>query len=242
MNGRSRRSEFWWTMLVVGIASIILSLIPYIGYILSLLLGLCTVPLMMRRLHDTGKDHTLVWIFYGVYAVALLLSLIGGIILRNASSFSAIDTADTFFTIAGVLLMISGIIGIVLIVFWVQDSQPFPNKYGPSPKYPGGQPNAGYQQPYNGQQQYQQPQYGQQQYQQPQYGQQQYQQPQQPQYPPQQQQYQQPQQPQYPPQQPQYPPQQQQQYQQPQQPQYPPQQPKQPQQPQYPPQQPQQPQ
>lgn len=46
INGRSRRSEFWWTMLVVAISF----MIPCISSIVILL----TIPLTIRRLHDTG--------------------------------------------------------------------------------------------------------------------------------------------------------------------------------------------
>ena len=50
MKGRSRRSEFWWTQLLVIILTIFLT--PIVGCILSLL----TIPLKVRRLHDIGKS------------------------------------------------------------------------------------------------------------------------------------------------------------------------------------------
>ena len=50
MKGRSRRSEFWWTQLLVIILTIFLT--PIVGGILSLL----TIPLKVRRLHDIGKS------------------------------------------------------------------------------------------------------------------------------------------------------------------------------------------
>lgn len=50
MKGRSRRSEFWWTQLLVIISGILLT--PIIGNILSLL----TIPLKVRRLHDVGRS------------------------------------------------------------------------------------------------------------------------------------------------------------------------------------------
>ncbi len=177
-NGRSRRSEFWWTMLVVGIASVILSLIPVAGPILSLLLGIATIPLSIRRLHDTGKGAGLIWVFYGIYALAVLLFVISALIIKSASSWSAIDSASTIATVATVLMVIAFVFAIVLLVFWCQDSQPFPNQYGISPKYPDGQFNSGYQQPNYQQPNYQQPR--QPYYQQPQ--QPNYQQPQQPNY------------------------------------------------------------
>lgn len=55
-NGRARRSEFWWCILAVCIANIILSFIPIIGSICQLLLSLALIPLTFRRLHDTGRS------------------------------------------------------------------------------------------------------------------------------------------------------------------------------------------
>ena len=51
INGRARRSEFWWTMLVVAISF----MIPCISSIVILL----TIPLTIRRLHDTGRSGLL---------------------------------------------------------------------------------------------------------------------------------------------------------------------------------------
>lgn len=48
--GRSRRSEYWWTMAIVYLVSIVLT--PLAGFVLSLL----TIPLTFRRLHDTGRS------------------------------------------------------------------------------------------------------------------------------------------------------------------------------------------
>lgn len=174
MNGRSRRSEFWWTILVATLASFVLNFIPIVGPLLSLAVGIATIPLMVRRMHDTGKGPGLVYVFFGIYALAVLLTVIAAIIVKSASSFSSLDTALTLGGIAVFLMVVAGIIGIVLIVFFCQDSQPFPNQWGISPKYPDGQLNSGYQQPPYGQQpqqpNYQQPPYGQQpNYQQPQY-------------------------------------------------------------------------
>ena len=46
ISGRSRRSEFWWTMGVVYLVNVFLT--PFIGTILSLL----AIPLKIRRLGD----------------------------------------------------------------------------------------------------------------------------------------------------------------------------------------------
>lgn len=49
-NGRSRRSEFWWTALVV----IIICAITHDT--ISWLLNLLMIPITFRRLHDTGRS------------------------------------------------------------------------------------------------------------------------------------------------------------------------------------------
>lgn len=49
-NGRSRRSEFWWTALVV----IIICAITHDT--ISWLLNLLMIPITFRRLHNTGRS------------------------------------------------------------------------------------------------------------------------------------------------------------------------------------------
>ena len=82
--GRSRRSEFWWAMLAVGVcgavAGIIVGLIPGIGIwlksIVNIAVVLVTVPLMMRRLHDAGKNDGLVKAYVILYLVVILLGIV----------------------------------------------------------------------------------------------------------------------------------------------------------------------
>lgn len=210
MDGRSRRSEFWWTMLALFIVNVILAFIPVAGPILSIVLWLAAAPLMIRRLHDTGRGPVLVYVLMGLWIIYEIVALIVYFQARGARSLADLESAYNSAVGLAVLSIPVGlallVIGIILIVFWAQDSQPFTNQFGPSPKYPDG--GQGPQQPFGAQPMYgQQPQYGPQQY-----GQQPYQQPQQPQYQQPQQPYgqqpygpQQPQQTQYRPQQPQGP-------------------------------------
>ena len=162
-------------------------IIPY-GWILSLILWVCTIPLQCRRLHDIGKGNTLVYIYSGVYVLTMILSKYQSHLADKALrslDFSAASTHDTLVAPMIILGLAMLVLGIILLIWFVKDSQPFTNQFGPSPKYPDG--GQGPQQPFGAQPMYgQQPQYGTQQY-----GQQPYQQPQQPQY-------QQPQQPQQP--------------------------------------------
>lgn len=73
-NGRSRRSEYWWATLFVGIVSILLGQIhgslPYLWSLATLVPGLA---LSVRRLHDVDKSWA--WILWG------FLPIVGPIIL-----------------------------------------------------------------------------------------------------------------------------------------------------------------
>ena len=55
-NGRGARAEFWWFMLVLFVASIILNaVLPLLGWIFSLATLVPSLSAGARRLHDTGK-------------------------------------------------------------------------------------------------------------------------------------------------------------------------------------------
>lgn len=53
--GRARRSEYWWTMLVVCLAEFILNFCGILS-VLNIFLSLAVIPLTFRRLHDTGRS------------------------------------------------------------------------------------------------------------------------------------------------------------------------------------------
>ncbi len=147
MNGRSRRSEFWWTMLATMIPFFIIWVInrgmtSVIGAVLFSLLGacvwLCTVPLQCRRMHDTGRGHILVFALAGVYILQLLFMILF-IAQVNSNPFAALSSP--FRTLIGLCALVYFVLTIICIVFWAQDSQPGTNQWGPSPKYPNGMPN-----------------------------------------------------------------------------------------------------
>ena len=120
MDGRSRRSEFWWTMLAVGICSVIASVIPYVGYIIQLGLWVVAIPLMARRLHDTGRGHGLAFAYVGLYALYLILAFIIYLKAKSVSSSDSLDdlldaynSSNSLATIAAIAIIVAGIIGIV---------------------------------------------------------------------------------------------------------------------------------
>lgn len=130
--GRSRRSEYWWTMLLVLVASIVLT--PLGGT----LLYIATIPLKFRRLHDTGRSG---W-WYGANIIAkitFIASFIVDLYMTITSSRLFGWDEETYTTIsffiywAGIIIFTA--YEILLIIFFCTDSQPSPNKYGESPKY-----------------------------------------------------------------------------------------------------------
>lgn len=126
-SGRSRRSEYWWTIAIVFVANIALK--PLAGFVV----GLLTIPLTFRRLHDTGRSG---W-WYGGY-----LLLVGLFIPFFISDIISIITAfDLWHVLLSILkkdalwFIALGVYKIILLIFLCTDSQKDENKYGESPKY-----------------------------------------------------------------------------------------------------------
>lgn len=117
-SGRARRSEYWWWvlfMVIVGICGII----PILGWILIVATILPSYAVMARRLHDVG--HTGWWIL-----APLAVSVVNAVLMLKGMSNG---------TLAGVLSLVSLVIGVAMLIWLVKDSQKEDNEYGPSPKY-----------------------------------------------------------------------------------------------------------
>jgi uncharacterized membrane protein YhaH (DUF805 family) len=125
--GRARRSEFWWTMLLVTAAS----------FFLTPLVNILTIPLRFRRLHDTGRSGW--WWATGFFLqCAFMVSLFIDLLLTLAVSGDSglVETQVTAMLVKNViLLVIAATYQLILIVFYCFDSNVGENKYGPSPKY-----------------------------------------------------------------------------------------------------------
>lgn len=128
-NGRSRRSEFWWTVLVVVIIDALTQ------WTITGILNLLMIPITFRRLHDTG--HSGWW--YGAGIIAQVVVVFMAAVDFGLSAFMDVFSSSMFSTMIGKYVLIGiGILAyhIVVLVFLCQDSQPFTNQYGESPKYP----------------------------------------------------------------------------------------------------------
>jgi uncharacterized membrane protein YhaH (DUF805 family) len=119
-SGRARRTEFWMFVLVNFLVSIVLSII-------DTLIGTATV------VGGSGMVSFSPGLLGGIYSLAVLIPSL---------AVGCRRLHDTDRTGWWQLIAIIPIIGaIVLIVFWAQDGQRMPNKYGVNPKMVGAGAN-----------------------------------------------------------------------------------------------------
>ena len=96
MDGRSRRSEFWWIVLALVIVNFVLAFIPVIGPIASFVLWIATIPLMIRRCHDTGNDgKKLVFTAVGLSVASSVLIMIQTSLAEKAMRNFDMSAAST---------------------------------------------------------------------------------------------------------------------------------------------------
>jgi uncharacterized membrane protein YhaH (DUF805 family) len=123
--GRARRSEFWWYILVVIVIQIILSIIQrFVGTqiltaLLSLALLLPNLGISVRRLHDLEKSGW--WILLPLAPMVLAILCM--------------------FMFQWTLSMIFGLVTLacsILLIYWyAMPGTAGTNKYGPDPKAAG---------------------------------------------------------------------------------------------------------
>lgn len=148
--GRARRSEFWNWVLAYLMVSVVLSFLATfltLGFygsidapmnplkspsnitstILGLALFLPNLGVTFRRLHDTGRS--------GWWAVApfLLYVPLAWVVIVMGSGEN--NMLLGILAVLGLVALVAIAYSIIMIVWLVQDSEPKPNKYGPSPKY-----------------------------------------------------------------------------------------------------------
>lgn len=144
IQGRSRRSEFWWTALGAFIASFAFGLIPFIGAIGQFLVALAMIPISFRRLHDTGHSgwwYGALMIASTIYSGILTYSMVGSVI--GMSDSGDVNPKELLTGMAEafanplllVAMLCSFVLGIACLIFFCTDSKVEPNKYGESPKY-----------------------------------------------------------------------------------------------------------
>lgn len=151
VKGRVRRQEFWYFILasvVLTLGAGIIDVILRIGLLrplLGLALLLPTTGLGVRRLQDIGRKGTLVWVSAGLYAVLMVLSLVGIFFLASAVygpygynpygvPYGVAAAAVMYSGLVSLVAVASFVVAVVLIYFWAQPGTIGPNAYGPDPK------------------------------------------------------------------------------------------------------------
>ena len=66
-NGRSRRSEYWWWVLAIGIVTVVLQFIPYVGSFAYIAQYFLLYAITMRRLHDCSAPEWVGGVYLGTY-------------------------------------------------------------------------------------------------------------------------------------------------------------------------------
>jgi len=124
LNGRARRAEFWWYMLVAVIGAIVayilgwfIGLSIYASYAYWLALFLPTLSVTVRRMQDTGRPAVYV---YAYYALAIGLRVVMAIL-------------PVLFLLS-LLSLVSLVALVVMIYLLAQPGTVGPNTYGPDPK------------------------------------------------------------------------------------------------------------
>ena len=148
--GRSRRSEYWWGMLlsymVLGVFSVTFPLgpanLPFFSlYVLAgVLFWKCILlPMGVRRLHDTGRSGW--WAVADFVLMLVYLFLLGWEEVKLWQVSDGVDELASLRMMEGVLFkylwlhLLCCFTQLVLIVLMCFDSQKGENKYGKSPKY-----------------------------------------------------------------------------------------------------------
>lgn len=148
--GRARRSEYWNWVLAYLIVSMVLGVLAtfltfgfyesieepmnplkspsnIISTILGLAVFLPNLGVTFRRLHDTGRSG-----WWAVAPMFLYVPLLGGM---AAMATGGSGMFMGMLAVLGLVALVAIAYCIIMIVWLAQDSDPNPNKYGPSPKY-----------------------------------------------------------------------------------------------------------
>ena len=147
--GRSRRSEFWWWILIVLVANWTLT-----SFVSELLIGSVIANMEMffgvaataRRLQDADKSAWWVYISYALGIISNIYSATSPAIknLMEDATNGSFDP-DTVIKVwghnAGELLFLSGvsilfaIFALIVFIMCLKDSDPQTTEHGDSPKY-----------------------------------------------------------------------------------------------------------
>lgn len=132
-DGRVGRSQFWYYVLVNVIVGILVGIVAGITglgllrTVYNLGLFLPTLGITARRLHDTGKPTS--WVY--ILAIPFVLEIVLGILAISSVYF--IGLALLFAGLATLISLLVLVAAIVIIYFCAQPGDAGPNEYGVPP-------------------------------------------------------------------------------------------------------------
>jgi len=143
--GRSRRSEFWYMMLMVMIINFVLSVFVSFDQLVSAIVSIAVMFLGLsvtaRRLQDTGKSAMFVYVSYAFGIVANLYTALSDYTTVVMQAIREDDVVSYYMEHMDIMATMSSLSGLwtisslIVIVFCMLDGTPGTNKYGESPKY-----------------------------------------------------------------------------------------------------------
>ena len=137
MSGRTRRSKFWCTCILIGIVSYFVGEIAEsVAGIFDLLSLVVIVPLIARRAQDAGLSDS---IKYGLIASEIVITLLL-FVIANSNLDSLDNGIEVFLSVVGLLVLTVWLV--CFIGFMSADSQPGTNKWGANPKEQGNNTEA----------------------------------------------------------------------------------------------------
>ena len=127
-NGRAQRPEYWWFMLFLFLANLILGMVSdTVSLIFSFATLVPSLSAGARRLHDTNRS--------GWWFLAPIVPYFIGFMAIGAGAASGSDGGLAAAGILGMVAMLAAVVlGLVLIVFYFLEGTKGPNKYGADPK------------------------------------------------------------------------------------------------------------
>jgi len=130
--GRVSRRDFWTYIAVYIALAVIVAIVQgLIGFTLLALvqlgLFLPTAGITARRLQDTGKNGSLVWLLMIPVLISTALSFVATMLFGGAALLLV------FLPLLSVLSLISLVAAIYLIYLCLQPGTAGPNTYGPQP-------------------------------------------------------------------------------------------------------------
>jgi uncharacterized membrane protein YhaH (DUF805 family) len=130
--GRVARRDFWTFALVYLAVAVIVAIVQgLVGLgllaLLQLALLLPTAGMIARRLQDTGKNGSLVWLLMVPVLISSAVSFVA------AMTLGGLGLVVILFPLLSLLSLVSLIAAIVLVYLCAQPGTPGPNAYGPQP-------------------------------------------------------------------------------------------------------------